>query len=274
LRSARRPAIARLVRFYRRQLFKPIVETQRLPHSAAAGAKVALLTTGDRVVVRKPRHLDEAMRRHLTHYLLAYEARVGHLVLPAGIGPYRENQRRMFVEYAGDEWKSGRDAPLRWFKRVPDSDRVMAALIDLLSSQDDRIDKNVIVRRDGGLRLVDQDRIAIRLPSVFFPGAVLGYASKQDRFSDLPGRAQLLVEFISRSLLRNLERWYRLPTEEAGELRYAARDIRLNGLTRAIERRLLECARCVDFEKEAEAMPTVLVPMYSPSRWLTPALTL
>jgi hypothetical protein len=250
-----------------------VSETKRLPHSCQASACSARMG-GRLVVIRRVKDLEKMLRRHLLHYQLAHEAGAGHLVLPAE-GVLLGERAVMIVEHAGLGWTSGQDAPRDWHKRVTEADRLVSATLDVISAQDDRLWKNILLNATGGLKLIDQDKSLERThkPSLFFARGGLAYASAQERFSDLPESLQLLVEYIGRSPISAIRTHYHLPESEAQELLYGARSIRLHGLSGAIRIRTQK-ERSLDLELESDRMPAPIVPLFQPSRWLEPALSI
>jgi len=215
-------------------------------------------------VVRRPRALDRAYRRHVALYLLAYELGAGHLVLPAALSSFGGGS--MLVEHAGPSFLSGVDGA-GWLGRVPEHMRVTGAVLDQVTSQGDRQAKNLLLDRHGRVLLIDHDNSLNGnfASSLFFPGRSLGVnASAYGEFHDLPDHHQRVLDHVGRQSVAALARRYHLDGEDAAELRYGARLIRLSGLAGAISLRG-GTFRSIHLDLNFADLPAPIVPLFRPS---------
>jgi hypothetical protein len=209
---------------------------------------------GETAILR--RHRSRAMRASHVTRLLAAEAGHEELV-PASIEKqmprtldvtsksgdrvFEQGRQVMVMEDLAPHFKPGNEAPQTWRDRIPEATRLTAAILDLLTQQRDRKLANMMVDREGHVRLIDpdntfvsqQNRPAYR--SQFFRGGLVAYESKQESLADLPERLQEVVRDLANAPLRELEKELRLPTDEAAIVQYHAKNIIDRGLTWAAD---------------------------------------
>jgi hypothetical protein len=222
--------------------------------------------TKEQVFVRLPRQgIPVAMRRHNAMRVLADQLERADLIPAAGaltlgedigngkiaigdaVRTVSKGTQVMVVDDVGAEY-----VPYKDFMEAGDTTaaahfdettRVQVALLHLLTRQLDANSTNVLVRRkDGNIKLIDFDvSLGIKHTgkeirgSVFFPGRPLGYTGAQNRYEDLPKKAQRLVRRLAEAPLPELARALRLEPDEAKTLQAMAVSVKTVGLTRAIQ---------------------------------------
>lgn len=202
------------------------------------------------LMLRAPRQrtgidTDASHRAHRLVHELAHLAGAGHLALPTAVVNTPDSIRAeagratvLVMPKLDDSWKAATDpAAGPWLERVSEEDRVIAALLCVLTGQSDAVAKNVQVSASGLCLLLDLDQCLGRAPwwgkpnrACFLPGGELEFASSAVPFEALPTSARALVESLCRRSRRALARRFGLTPAEASFLADAARAVRRSGL--------------------------------------------
>lgn len=148
-------------------------------------------------------------------------------------------------------FRDGEDAPVEWLSKTPETTRLKAAVLDVLTLARDRKLANVMVDDKGEVRLIDHDvtfgmkeEKGPHFASTFWKGQALGYRSKQARFEDLPDDVRTLVQAIAEEDPSALQQTYALGKPERVELvQRLAKEIVQNGLDAASARIVSEAAQ-------------------------------
>ena len=202
-----------------------------------------------RFVVRRPRRgVDHAMRVGVSQQKLAAQLGDARLVVPSAKSVAGPNLAAhipvgtevMVVKHVGEKYMSASVAPPQWVAKIPEKQRLISAIVDLLHEHRDRKTENVMVREDGTTRLIDPDKCcgegkdnrAFR--SQFFPGGKIAYATPQNRFADLPPEMQEVVGAIAAMDLPSIATSYGLTAPEAQLLSTHAKRIVQVSLTATI----------------------------------------
>jgi hypothetical protein len=213
-------------------------DLQAIKNGCTASVLAGRTAQGRAVVVRKVADPECASRLHNAFFILAHQIGAGDLVLPATtVSSGQLGGTAMVTAHAGSAFQPGNRAPADWLTRVAEEVRIKAALLDLLTAQQDRISKNLMVSARGEVRLIDHDFSLGHVhewnhPSLFFPGRKLGYDPAS--LHDLPGPLRQLTTAIATADTAELMRRYGLDRAEARLMRARAQDVQRLGLTGAI----------------------------------------
>jgi len=167
---------------------------------------------------------------------------LGHMVQPAAV------KDGNFVTKAA-EGKVLRKLSADEVSRIPEEHIVSAALIDHIHRNTDRNNGNALATSDGKLTLIDHDDAHGRgigaylaksgryVParSVFFAGGEFGYKSPQEKFADLPGGGQKLVQSLASSDVKSIAKDYGIRQGEAKDVKARAADVLKNGLSKSVK---------------------------------------
>ena len=203
-----------------------------------------------RVVIRQRTHVDRYQRANRALQILAAQLGDADMVPPAIVwvidkkfAGLPKGQQVMVMDHAGKEFEDGDRASGSWRDKVSDETRVNGAVIDLLTQQRDRKLGNMLVSKDGKLRLIDPDRTfkarttnPSYRPQFFQGGGRIAYKSKQKSLGDLPQKAQDLIKALSAASVDEIAKFYGIKDVEAEVMRDRARDIEKDGLTKAADR--------------------------------------
>jgi hypothetical protein len=215
-----------------------------------ANAREAIDDKHGSVVIRQRTHVSRYQRANRALQILA--AQLGDadmvppgmtLVLERKFADLPKGQEIMVMDHAGKGFEDGDRASKSWRDAVSEETRLNGAVIDLLTQQRDRKLGNMLISKDGKLRLIDPDRTfkaRTTNPSYrpqFFPGGgKIAYKSKQEKLGDLPAKAQELVRALASSSVSEIESFYGIKDVEAEVMRDRAKDIEKHGLTKAAEK--------------------------------------
>jgi len=204
----------------------------------------------DRFIVRRPRRgIEHGLRVSIAQHRLAAQLDAVEMI-PAAIVAKTAAQLDantpagadvMVVAHAGKQYVGGDTAAPAVIAHIPERQRVVAAIIDLLAEQQDRKSANILVERTGkSMMLIDPDktfgqRHGAKYRSQVFHGGKMGFSSAQARFEDLDPDLQGVVDAIARAPLPELESIYGLQQAEAKVMSDRAKRIRQVGLRAAID---------------------------------------
>ena len=199
------------------------------------------------VVVRQLSDVATGVRLQNAMHQLAHQLAAGELVLPSAASVLPQDQRGlpaaahvMLTAHAGAGFLAMNKAPEAWTAKVSESKRIVGALLDLITRQTDRKPNNLLINEEGDLRLIDHDLALGHTNgwlhrSMFYPGGVLGYRSKQETLADLPHEGRALITKLAALSRPQLARAYKITFPEAAELHAQVKRVRDFGLSRAIE---------------------------------------
>jgi hypothetical protein len=255
--DARRPAEAGRVRadrklraFHRSVQGKLLYEVRPLGNGCVASVCSAIEPVSRQaLIIRRPPRVTRSVRLHNALFKLAEQLGRGEMVplatemttLPEQTG-VPGNFAVMITEHAGPAFVAANHLPAEWQARIPEPTRVLAALLDYLSRQQDRMRKNLMIDESGEIRLIDHDYslghnnpfTSLRVTSLFHPGRTLSYRSRQDSFDDLPAEARELCDYLHAFSVAELAAIYGIKDAEAQVLSTHARRVRKLGLTLAM----------------------------------------
>ncbi len=234
--------------------------SQEVKQLGGRSASVVEVRAGsERFIVRQPkrvlnndkevRGLTQCLRVNRAQQILAAKLEEPAMVpaavratVPAtstNLSPLQPDLEVMVMQHAGKA-KSANEAPYEWIRAVSEHQRLAAAVVDLFSEQRDRKMENILVRRDGRIRLIDPDKSfgqqqGAIYRSEFFAGGVLGYETTQATFANLPQPMRETIGAVAQSSLVALAETFGLLKPEAQRMRSHARRVRKIGLTAAID---------------------------------------
>jgi hypothetical protein len=228
----------------RAQAFKP-------SHSWSLGGKSAgarqVAGNEGHLVVRIRKNVSKFVRANETLQLLAAQLGSPLMVPPAvklgvhekGFVPPKGEGDVMVMKFIGHPFGEGHKVPSKWLKAITEETRITGAVIDLLTQQRDRKMGNLLVDPNGEVRLIDPDRTFkpktqnSSYRSQFFAGGRVGYDSRQEKFSDLPPKAQQLINDLAAAKPADVREFYGVTDDEADVMQTQARAIQKLGLTAA-----------------------------------------
>jgi hypothetical protein len=261
----------------------------------ACSPVAAQLGDGRPVVARFPFHLtlEAAVRVHQANFVLAHEMGAPELVLAAAKSVLPSSQPHlrvseaielapakalMVVEFAPAPFVGGHKTDRAALEAVPQATRVVAALLDFINLQMDRLPQNALFDGTGKVLLIDEDFTHGHIhphggtASIFFPGGAVGYdGATQQSLSDLPAPCQRLVQRLCDMSLAAVQEEYGLDELEATVLQARAARVVAVGLTQAIcEAATLPPTLLLDGTIVKEPSSAAIYVMRGGTRWHIP----
>jgi hypothetical protein len=226
-----------LERTLRAQAVAPV---QAVGNGKVAQAEVARAAPSNLLLIlRHPPDVEQAVRLHNAYFLLAQQLGHSQLVLPSAQIRLPSGEIVMATLHAPAEFRPANQQPARsWLDHIPDQTRMVGALLDFLTGQQDRISKNILVNSSGEVRLIDHDfsfghdnPFGYKRSRFFYRGKT-GYTGNPA--AGLPPSALLLVQQLAAMPPETISGLYGLTPEEAVFLRGRAALVERFGLTGAI----------------------------------------
>ena len=147
----------------------------------------------------------------------------------------------LVVRHVGSSYFAANQLGANVLAQVPEHAKIVSAVIDLLSEQQDRKSDNILVKKDGqSVKMIDPDksfgqRTDCKYRSQFFQGGMVGYTTQQHRFEDLPTDVRAYLDELAKTPVEGIAKAYSLLPEEALVVSKQAQRIRAVGLTKAID---------------------------------------
>jgi hypothetical protein len=220
---------------------KHVAHVNPFGNGAVAGAGWAELSPGNKVVVRFGDEPALSVQLNNGSHVLARQFGLRRSTVPSAMGK-AEDKNAMFMVHAPPGFEAANKVPERLAK-IPELARVLGALHDLLTSQDDRMPKNLMVNEQGEYVLIDPDWSWGNFNpwgwsrSLFYPGGEAGLKKgSQTSFDALPQRARETLQGIldASVSVKDLAEAYGVSPERALRLRENAELVRQKGLEGAI----------------------------------------
>jgi hypothetical protein len=224
---------------------------QRVTPLGGKSARVLEVETGKGLfIVRRPhRGMAQGLRVNVAQQRMALEMGEARLVPPAIVetldapldAETPAGTQVIIVKHAGASYTNANLTAPALLASIPEHARLVGAIIDLVSEQQDRKSENILVRKTGDvMKLIDPDksfgqRSGRKYRSQLFQGGMLGYASKQDRFEDLPTDLQAYITKLASASIAEIQATYTLDPKEAQVASNQAQQIRALGLTPAVD---------------------------------------
>jgi hypothetical protein len=209
-----------------------------------ASAGWGALGSGQKVAVR---HVDDphlSVSLNNASFILATQIGLEGSAFASAAGK-QKGSNVMYMDLAPPGFAAGNHKP-QWLAKIPEPRRVLGALHDLLTSQDDRMPKNLMVNEAGDYRLIDPDWSLGNFnpwgwsQSLFYPGREAGFTSEQRRFDQLPAQAKQAIQKIRESSPKEVAQTFGLSMEKAVRFQMLADLVFRKGLSGAIRETVAE----------------------------------
>ena len=224
----------------------------RITPLGGRSAKVLEVETAEKklFIVRRPRRdVEHGLRVNIaTHKMAA--AMGDERMVPAAIidttpvtldADSPAGSQVLVTRHIGHAYTNANQLHPTILAKLPERSKLVAAIIDLLSEQQDRKSENIMVRKEGTtLKMIDPDksfgqRHGRIYRSQFFHGGMVGYTSAQNKFTDLPADLQTYIGELATATPAQIQTIYGLNAEESAVVSNRAQRVQALGLRPAID---------------------------------------